>query len=854
MTSERRRRHRRDSRERRDHDRAVSSSTHRYPSRRRCPSSSRPYEPQRQRSRGRYDDHADRRPHPSDAIRRPPACPPTRRPNPSRSYVSAVLPPAPTNNKPDDVVMTGTAMMTDVQKTLSQPKTDTARQQQQQQGYDGGPHYHGPPSSLSDDSEEEDGRHTVVSEDDEETFLEKRRLQRQALLQKYQEGCRGPEIQQEEAQVPADGDACSDPSSSDTSKIRSEDQHTTEEEDQPSSCSALVASYCDPVSPPASHDTEVVHPCESEPSRPATMSDGGNHDNENEEDAGSVHDGAHHPIVVTDGDEAQSSCRPLPSTDSPTKMTVQDADVQSASPSSEGDERKRDPQLPPPPSVPTDVAVVNPDDDTTTVIIPPPRPSNKLNANLSALQRRVQEERRRLRQFIIMQRENDQRRREAQNDGTEEDVVPSTPGPFEDTSPASFLEAEEEQQEEDDDIDMFAAVVPMAPVKRIRTVTKAHHRPASTTTLPVNLSLSENWDDADGYYLAAVGEELDGGRYTVVANLSGKGVFSSVVRCLDNTTNTTVAVKIIRNNDMMRRAAEKEVGILQRLNASDPDNRSHIVRLHRVFEYRGHVCLVFEWMWGNLRTALKKYGLSGGGGLNPQAVQSYARQLLTGLRYLRKNKILHADLKPDNILLNEKFGVLKICDLGSACEASDNEITSYLVSRFYRAPEIILGCRYDSAIDMWSAACTIYEIATGNVLFSGRSNNDMLKQFVEVKGKIPNKLIRAGQLTGPHFDDRLDLLWIDKDAYTKQDVIRTIRDCRLTRGITDTLLAQCTQADGSSAKAMALKTKLRQLGDLLDKCLALEPAKRLTPEEALQHPYITEPFPTKSSSSSTTTS
>lgn len=88
----------------------------------------------------------------------------------------------------------------------------------------------------------------------------------------------------------------------------------------------------------------------------------------------------------------------------------------------------------------------------------------------------------------------------------------------------------------------------------------------------------------------------------------------------------------------------------------------------------------------NLREVLKKFGR--GVGINLKAVRSYAQQMFLGLSLLKKCNILHADLKPDNILVNDARNILKICDLGSAADASDNEITSYLVSRFYRAPEI----------------------------------------------------------------------------------------------------------------------------------------------------------------------
>lgn len=142
--------------------------------------------------------------------------------------------------------------------------------------------------------------------------------------------------------------------------------------------------------------------------------------------------------------------------------------------------------------------------------------------------------------------------------------------------------------------------------------------------------------------------------------------------------------------------------------------------------------MVFEPLAMNLREVLKKYGKNVG--LHIKAVRSYAQQLFFALKLLKKTGILHADIKPDNILVNENNLILKLCDFGSASTINDNEITPYLISRFYRAPEIILGIPYDYGIDMWSAGCTIYELYTGKILFSGKSNNQMLKYFMDLKG------------------------------------------------------------------------------------------------------------------------
>jgi len=169
------------------------------------------------------------------------------------------------------------------------------------------------------------------------------------------------------------------------------------------------------------------------------------------------------------------------------------------------------------------------------------------------------------------------------------------------------------------------------------------------------------------------------------------------------------------------KAGIKEAQILQNLRALDPEDKKHLVRLERTFEHRGHLCLVFENLRYvrssvsithvpkprcsmNLREVVKRFGKDVG--LNIRAVRAYAHQLFIALSLLKKANIMHADIKPDNILVcsfyrhthstpltilyqvNEQKTVLKLCDLGSASDANENDITPYLVSRFYRAPEI----------------------------------------------------------------------------------------------------------------------------------------------------------------------
>ncbi|KAL7240463.1 hypothetical protein ACSBR2_006170 [Camellia fascicularis] len=340
--------------------------------------------------------------------------------------------------------------------------------------------------------------------------------------------------------------------------------------------------------------------------------------------------------------------------------------------------------------------------------------------------------------------------------------------------------------------------------------------------------LHDNWDDAEGYYSYRFGEVLDG-RYEVTA-AHGKGVFSTVVRAKDLKVGPgdpeEVAIKIIRNNEHMHKAGKEELIILKKLVGADPDNKRHCVRFLSSFKYRNHLCLVFESLHMNLREVLKKFGRNIG--LKLTAVRTYAKQLFIALKHLRNCGVLHSDIKPDNMLVNEAKNVLKLCDFGNAMFAGKNEITPYLVSRFYRAPEIILGLPYDHPMDIWSVGCCLFELYTGKVLFPGATNNDMLRLHMELKGAFPKKMLRKGAFTEQHFDQDLNFLATEEDPVTKKTMKRLIPSIK-----PKDIGAIVMSSPGEDPKMSA------NFRDLLEKIFVLDPDKRITVSQALSHPFIT---------------
>lgn len=347
------------------------------------------------------------------------------------------------------------------------------------------------------------------------------------------------------------------------------------------------------------------------------------------------------------------------------------------------------------------------------------------------------------------------------------------------------------------------------------------------------LHLASNWDDGEGYYRATIGERV-GDRFQVMGVL-GKGVFATVLKCIDLYDNdTVVAVKMIRNNETMRKAAEKERRILLLLK----DNKRFCIKMLTHLDYRHHIAFVFEYQAMNLREALKKFGRDIGIAIS--AVRIYGRQLMIALHHLATLRVVHADLKLDNILCSEDLKTVKLCDFGSAFfeTDTDNLPTPYLVSRFYRAPEIILGLPYDRAIDLWSVSVCLFELFTGHVMFPGSSNNEMLRLMQEVKGKPPQKMLKQHvrsydtlQLE-PHFSDSANYKFRSQevDAVTGKPVLRLLDMSQPTRPLNHIL--QGSKAGGDDSRLV------QHLCDLLEAGLQLDPSRRLKVQEALRHPFF----------------
>lgn len=241
------------------------------------------------------------------------------------------------------------------------------------------------------------------------------------------------------------------------------------------------------------------------------------------------------------------------------------------------------------------------------------------------------------------------------------------------------------------------------------------------------------YDDERDDYREVISDHL-AYRYEVLDHL-GKGAFGKVLKCFDHKENVEVAIKVVRNARRFHKQAAVEVRVLQLLKAQSlPDTVTFLDH----FTFREHVCLVFELLGSNLFEYLR---LNKFKGFPLQWVRSIAYRLVNVMVALQGYEIIHCDLKPENVLFTDSTkAAIKLIDFGSSCFNSE-QIYTYIQSRFYRAPEIILGAPYSTPIDMWSLGCLLAELYTGRPLFPGESETDQLLSIMQVLNLPPADLL-----------------------------------------------------------------------------------------------------------------
>eukprot|EP00798_Chlamydomonas_sp_ICE-L_P020443 gene20443-27232_t len=342
--------------------------------------------------------------------------------------------------------------------------------------------------------------------------------------------------------------------------------------------------------------------------------------------------------------------------------------------------------------------------------------------------------------------------------------------------------------------------------------------------------------------------DLIAGRYQVVDFL-GSAAFSRAVQALDVKTGTLVCLKIIKNNkDYLDQSLDEikllkyansmkptcthnnkdyldqsldEIKLLKYVNSMDPSDAHGLVRLYDYFYYKEHLFLVCELLRANLYE-FQKYNRESSDDpyFTNARIQKIATSALRSLAFMHSLNLIHSDLKPENILIKSYSRCeVKVIDLGSSCFVTD-QLSSYVQSRSYRAPEVILGLPYDQKVDIWSLGCILAELSSGYVLFQNDSLSTLLARLEGLLGPVPSWMVKKGRYS--------------KRFYTRSG---QIYERSTHTGRYEVLTPKCAGMRHRMPEAD------KGLLSFVTHLLSVDPRARPTAAEALSHPWLQQQYP-----------
>ncbi|ELP93490.1 protein kinase domain containing protein, partial [Entamoeba invadens IP1] len=328
-------------------------------------------------------------------------------------------------------------------------------------------------------------------------------------------------------------------------------------------------------------------------------------------------------------------------------------------------------------------------------------------------------------------------------------------------------------------------------------------------------------------------------RYVVISAL-GSGTFGQVLKCRNCSDNSLVAVKILKSKPIFFRQGMLEIAVLSSLrDIVDQDGKYHTIKMIDYFLYQGHVCIVSELLSVNLYDMLRS---NKNVGMGLTFNRHVLRQLLEALHGLTTMNIIHCDVKTENVLLVPNTSDIKLIDFGSAC-FERSTLYSYIQSRHYRAIEIILGLPYSCAIDMWSFGCVAAELFLGIPLFPGENEYNQLAKIVDMLGPIPDYLLKKGTKTDKYYNmtqkgNTFVFEMKSPQQYEKENNVKLLENKKYFRYKTLEQICQHVPLHRNAFVRDNDQLWRALLLDFLKKILEYDPAKRLTPSEALTHQFI----------------
>ncbi|KAF2147709.1 kinase-like protein [Myriangium duriaei CBS 260.36] len=399
---------------------------------------------------------------------------------------------------------------------------------------------------------------------------------------------------------------------------------------------------------------------------------------------------------------------------------------------------------------------------------------------------------------------------------------------------------------------------------------ESSRNPRRVLTKPSKGVKNDGYDNEDSDYILYVNdilgnEETNHKNRYLILDVLGQGTFGQVVKCQNLKTQEVVAVKVVKNRTAYFNQSMMEVSVLDLLNSRmDKNDDHHILRLKDTFIHRQHLCLVFELLSVNLYELIKQNQFRG---LSTTLVRVFAQQLLNGLCLLSKARLIHCDLKPENILLkNLESPIIKIIDFGSACDERQTVYT-YIQSRFYRSPEVLLGLPYSAAIDMWSLGCIVVELFLGLPLFPGSSEYNQVSRITEMLGLPPTWMLEVGKQSGEFFEKAHDEFGRrtyrlkSMDQYSRE---HGTKEQPSKKYFSASTLPEIIKNYPMPRKGMKQQEIDREMQnrvafiDFVHGLLNINPLERWTPQQARTHPFITQqkymgPFQPQMHLKSTTT-